>query len=77
MAGLIENPVRYGLQMSPLWALAYLAIAALGIAAQVVSTRRWEIDTTNRLSQMMAEPTRADAPVQVLPPQEPPQALAS
>jgi hypothetical protein len=47
-AELTQNPVRHVLQTSPFWLLVYLALAALGAAAQLVTTRRWEIDTYNR-----------------------------
>lgn len=39
LAKLMENPVRHVLQQSPLWVLFYLALAAGGIAAQIVTTR--------------------------------------
>jgi hypothetical protein len=47
-AELTQNPVRHVLQMSPLWMLVFLAVAALGAVGQFVSTRRWEMDTYNR-----------------------------
>jgi hypothetical protein len=46
----VANPVRAALQASPLWLLAFLFVAALGAAAQYQSTRRWEVDTFNRLA---------------------------
>jgi hypothetical protein len=47
-AELTQNPVRHVLQTSPFWMLVFLAVAALGAAAQFVSTHRWEIGTYNR-----------------------------
>jgi hypothetical protein len=55
---LVQNPVRQALQTSPFWLLAFLVVAAFGGAAQYLTTRRWEIETFNRLSGMTdAEPT--------------------
>jgi hypothetical protein len=59
-ASLAQNPVRYALQNSPVWFLVFLVIAALGMAAQVVSTRRWEIQTYDRWSEMVAEQPPAE-----------------
>jgi hypothetical protein len=44
----VANPVRAALQGSPLWLLAFLAIAAVGGAAQHQTTRGWEVATFNR-----------------------------
>ena len=53
---LVQNPVRFVLQTSPLWALLFLAVAVLGGVAQVASTRRWQVTTYNRWD-TLAEPT--------------------
>ena len=45
------NPVRAALQSSPLWLLVFLGIATLGGVAQFQTTRRWEVETFNRLAQ--------------------------
>jgi hypothetical protein len=45
------NPVRAALQSSPLWLLVFLGIATLGGVAQYQTTRRWEVETFNRLAQ--------------------------
>jgi hypothetical protein len=44
----VANPVRAALQSSPVWLLAFLALAAAGAAAQYLSTRGWEVATFNR-----------------------------
>jgi hypothetical protein len=46
----VANPVRAALQASPLWLLAFLAVAAAGGVAQYQTTRRWEVATFNRLT---------------------------
>ena len=46
----VANPVRTALQSSRLWLLAFLALATLGAVAQVLTTRRWEVETFHRLA---------------------------
>jgi hypothetical protein len=58
---LVQNPVRFVLQSSPLWALVFLLVAVLGGAAQAASTRRWQVSTYNRWD-TLAEPTAASPP---------------
>jgi hypothetical protein len=53
-AELAQNPVRYALRSSPAWALLYLAVAGLGLLAQLASTRRWEITSYNRWGSLSA-----------------------
>jgi hypothetical protein len=57
----VANPVRAALQGSPLWLLAFLAVAAAGAVAQYQTTRRWEVATFNRLTggSVAEEPTPA------------------
>ena len=63
-AELTQNPVRHALQTSPFWLLVFQAVAALGAGAQVVSTRRWEVDTYNRWAGLSEpDPTPAGNPV--------------
>jgi hypothetical protein len=45
---LTANPVNAVLSDSPLWMILYIVIAILGIAGQMASTRRWEVQTYNR-----------------------------
>jgi hypothetical protein len=52
MTVLTRNPVRYVLESSPLWFLAFLAIAVVGIIVQVILTRQWERDMGNKLADM-------------------------
>jgi hypothetical protein len=47
----VANPVRAALQGSPLWLLLFLAVAAVGAVVQYQTTRRWEVETYNRLSE--------------------------
>jgi len=49
------NPVQATLQTSPFWVIVFLVIAALGIAAQYATTRHWEVQTYNRVSEVTAE----------------------
>jgi hypothetical protein len=46
----VANPVRAALQSSPLWLLVFLGVAAAGGVAQYLTTRRWEVETFNRLT---------------------------
>jgi hypothetical protein len=45
VTNLAENPVRVALQNSPLWMLFFLILGVLGIAAQLVSTRGFVLET--------------------------------
>jgi hypothetical protein len=47
----VANPVRAALEGSPLWLLLFLAVAAGGAVVQYQTTRRWEVETYNRLSE--------------------------
>jgi hypothetical protein len=58
-AQVTQNPVRYTLQTSPFWLFIFFLIAGLGIAAQYATTRRLEIETYDRLSDMSSEPAPA------------------
>jgi hypothetical protein len=40
----LENPVRFAVQDSPLWAIVLLLLVALGIVSQVVSNQGYEIE---------------------------------
>jgi hypothetical protein len=43
LAKLVDNPVQFALDDSPLWALFYLLLAAAGIAVQIATTRGFEV----------------------------------
>jgi hypothetical protein len=58
----VANPVRAALQDSPLWLLAFLAVAAVGAVVQYQSTRRWEVETFNRLTGWSDAEEAAPAP---------------
>jgi hypothetical protein len=60
---LVQNPVRYVLQTSPLWMTVFLAVAVLGGLAQLTTTRRWEITSYNRW-EALSEPEPAPAAAQ-------------
>jgi hypothetical protein len=50
LAKFVDNPIRFALDDSPLWTIVFLVLAALGIAAQIYSTRAYEIEAyENRL----------------------------
>jgi Domain of unknown function (DUF4203) len=51
---LVQNPVRLVLQTSPLWMIVFLAIAGVGAAAQIRTTRSFELATYNRLTEAPA-----------------------
>ena len=56
---LLQNPVRQALSMGPLWTIMFIVLAAIGILAQYESTRRVEIETYNRVSELGGEPAMA------------------
>jgi hypothetical protein len=44
LAKFFENPIRFALDDSPLWTIFFLVLAGLGIAAQIYSSRAFEIE---------------------------------
>ena len=44
LAKFVENPIRFALNDSPLWTIVFLVLVVLGIAAQIYSTRSFEIE---------------------------------
>jgi hypothetical protein len=44
LAKFFENPIRFALNDSPLWTIFFLVMAGLGIAAQIISTRAFEVE---------------------------------
>jgi hypothetical protein len=57
---LLQNPIRQALSMGPLWTIAFIVLAAIGILAQYESTRSIEIETYNRFGELSgAEPATA------------------
>jgi hypothetical protein len=50
-ATLLENPVQVFLQTSPFLTILFLVVAVLGIAVQVATTRTFEVDVYNRMSE--------------------------
>lgn len=65
-AELVANPVHAALQQSPFWMIAYLALAILGIAGQIESTRHVEIETYNRFAEVYGgEPKPVGGPIAV------------
>lgn len=44
LAKFFENPIRFALNDSPLWTIFFLVMAGLGIAAQIYSSRAYEIE---------------------------------
>jgi hypothetical protein len=55
-AQLVANPVSVALRTSPLWWIIYFVIAVLGIVVQYQTTRRWEIESYNRWTEMAPAP---------------------
>jgi hypothetical protein len=49
------NLVRVAIQGSPFWTIAFIVLAAIGIVAQYQSTRRVELETYNRFSEVMGD----------------------
>jgi hypothetical protein len=44
LAKFFENPIRFALNDSPLWTIFFLVMASLGIAAQIIHTRAFEVE---------------------------------
>ena len=44
LAKFFENPIRFALNDSPLWTIFFLVMAGLGIAAQIYSSRAFEVE---------------------------------
>jgi uncharacterized membrane protein len=44
LAKFVDNPIRFALNDSPLWTIVFLVLVALGIVAQIYSTRAYEIE---------------------------------
>ena len=44
LAKFFENPIQFALNDSPLWTIFFLVMAGLGIAAQIYSSRAFEIE---------------------------------
>ena len=44
LAEFFENPIRFALNDSPLWTIFFLVMAGLGIAAQLYSSRAYEVE---------------------------------
>jgi len=53
---LVANPVAVALRTSPLWMIIYLLVAMLGAVVQFQTTRRWEIASYNRWSEITPAP---------------------
>jgi hypothetical protein len=52
---LVQNPVRFVLQTSPLWVMVYLTAAILGVALQYQLNRNLELTAFNRLASLTGE----------------------
>jgi hypothetical protein len=53
---LVANPVAVALRTSPFWMITYLLIAMLGALVQFQTTRRWEIASYNRWTEIAPAP---------------------
>jgi len=49
LSQLVQNPVAAALQASPLWMIAFIALAVVAFFAQWQNNRSWEVKTYNRL----------------------------
>jgi hypothetical protein len=50
-ASLLENPVEVILEASPILLILFLVVAGIGVFAQVRTTRKFEVETYNRVSE--------------------------
>ncbi len=63
---LLQNPIRQALSMSPFWTITFIVLAAIGIVLQYQSTRRIEITTYNRFTELSGDdPGSVGGPVAV------------
>jgi hypothetical protein len=46
VASVADNPVRFAMQNSPLWMLFFLILGALGVVAQILSTRDFVLESS-------------------------------
>jgi len=51
-AQVVQQPVRTALASSPFWMITFIIIAAIGAVVQFETTRRWEVDSYERMSGM-------------------------
>jgi len=51
-AQLAQNPVRTALAASPFWTIIFLLIAIVGVALQLQTTKRYEVESYNRFAEM-------------------------
>jgi hypothetical protein len=54
-AQVVQNPVRFALQSSPLWLTVYLTVAVLGVALQHQLNRNVELTAFNRLAALTGD----------------------
>jgi hypothetical protein len=56
-AQLVANPVKVAMENSPFWLITFIIIAILGFLGQYQSTRNFEVQTYNRMGEIMSEPS--------------------
>jgi hypothetical protein len=62
-AQVLANPVRVALQGSPFWTINFIILAVFGFVAQYQTTKRYEVETYNRLADMGASDPAAQSEV--------------
>ena len=54
VAQIMQNPVKFVLDNSPLWLIVFLVLGAIGFVGQIRQNRAWELQTYNRMSDTAA-----------------------
>jgi hypothetical protein len=49
-AQIMQNPVKFVLNNSPLWLIVFVVLGVLGLVAQIQNDRRFEVNTYNRMT---------------------------
>jgi hypothetical protein len=49
---LLDNPLRFVLDVSWFWLLFFIVVAAVGVVFQILANRSWEVETYNRMAEM-------------------------
>jgi hypothetical protein len=57
---LVANPVKAGLNASPIWWIVGIAVIVMGISAQYVSTRNWTLKHYSRWDEVYPETSDAE-----------------
>jgi hypothetical protein len=49
-AQVLDNPVKFVLDNSPIWLIVFIVLGVMGLVAQIQNDRRFEVSTYNRMT---------------------------